>query len=355
LVSRAAKYLAIFEINATIPTPDITIIIIMSNICNPIAGAEIVGREYLESLLPSRDNLRTNQLIDKVRRINSNVGGVDEALQTVKELHGPYRGASEELVSFTKNLFGDSPVFTNSILEIEQSIIGTQRIISDIKDLEGDIDDITFQDLSATLLRGYLDNVRILLPDSVRNNITDRLNEMPLFTKMSEALGVVYSNIIVPDNSVNMIDNVIGSVLDETGLSNVLGKGSWVRLLPEYAENFHNNVRLFQRVGSRVLPKCTYGKIFHKMDEPLAHIYNLAQDVFGFLDILDNRKVYLNMIFQQYGDLAKMVNNIYPMCHEYSAANVSRIISVGGESTSVDMMGRKTQNTKVGGAKSDLI
>jgi hypothetical protein len=318
----------------------------VSNICNPIAAAEIVGREYLESQMPSRDGYKTRKVFDNISLINQSVGSVEDSVAKVAKLHGPYRGPSTELVSFTKNLFGRDEGFRSSILEIENTVIGIQRIVKDVSELGDLIGDITLQDVSATLLRGYLKNVDILLPDGVRTAITSSLNKMPLFTEVSEALGTIYSNIIIPDNAINMVDGIIGNVLDSTGLSSVLGQHTWIRMLPEYAENFHDNIRLFQRLGSRVLPKCTYGKIFNIMDEPLAHLYNLAQDTFSFLDVLDNRKKYLGILFQQYGDLVKKINNLYPMCHEYSVSNEPLNISIGRETAFVDILGDKINKTE---------
>lgn len=320
----------------------------MSQICNPIAAAEIVGREYLEAQLPTRDSYKTRKIFDNIKNINQTVGGIDSSLEKVKTLHGPYKGPSGEFVSFAKNLFGKDANFRSSILEIENTLIGIENLVESVEDTVDLVGSLTLQDVSTALLKGYLANVEILLPDGIKTAITNQLNKMPLFTEMSEALGTLYTNILIPDNAINMIDGVIGSVLDDTGLSNVLGKHSWIRMLPEYAENFHDNVRLFQRLGTRVLPKCTYGKLFHKMDEPLAHIYNLAQDAFGFLDILDNRKKYLGILLEQYSDLVKKINNIFPICHEYSVDSTPTRISIGADFADVDLLGNKifkTQNT----------
>ena len=329
----------------------------MSNVCNPVAAAEIVGREYLESQIPSRDSYKVRKMLDNISLINQSVGSVDDSLSKVAEIHGPYKGPSAELISFTKNLFGRDEGFRTSILEIENSAIGIRRIVEDVEEMGYLVGDTTLQDVSTALLRGYLKNVDILMPDSVRGAITENLNRMPLFTEVSEALGSIYSNILIPDNAINMVDNLIGLTLESTGLSNVLEQHSWIRMMPEYAENFHDNVRLFQRLGSRVLPKCTYGKIFHEMDEPLAHLYNLAQDAFGFLDILDNRKKYLEILFQQYGDLVRRINNLYPLCHEYSVTNEPLNIPIGAESAFVDILGNKinkTQNNASNNTKPNL-
>ena len=107
----------------------------------------------------------------------------------------------------------------------------------------------------------------------------------------------------------------------------------------------HNNVRLFQRLATRVLPRCSYSNVFHVMDEPLAHLYDLARDALFFLDVLDNRKKYINSLISAYGDLLRKINNMYPMCHQYSVANVPSIATVGGDAILVDNMGNKVNQT----------
>jgi hypothetical protein len=323
----------------------------MSNICNPVAAAELVGREYIESQLPTRDSHKTTSIIDGIMRINGNVGGVDKSLDAIQKLHGPWTGSSSELVSFSKNLFGNDPEFKSGLLELEKGITELQSIKSNLDGIISDSRDLTLTDVSTALMRGYLRNVTILLPDGISKAISGELSGLPLFTQISESLGAVYHNFVVTDKGLDMVDGIIQSAIDESGLSSVLDKHAWIRMLPEYASNFHDNIRLFQRMGTRVLPKCTFGKLYHKMDEPLAHIYNLAKDVLNFRDIFDNRKKYLSILFKQYGDLIRKINNMYPICHEYSLDNTSKPIHLGGETIGVDILGNK----KGGGTIGELV
>lgn len=317
----------------------------MSTICNPIAGAEVVGREIIEAQIPSRDSYKINNIIDNIRRINENVGDTDLALGEVKKLQGEWTGSDDGFVSFTKNLFGNDSDFTNTILELENSAIALKNITTNIEGLVDTSKTLTFSEVSTALMRGYLRNVEILLPEGVKNSINENIKEFPLFVELSESLGSMYYNMALSDNTINMVDSIIGDTLESTGLSNILSQHQWVRMLPEYAVNFHNNVRLFQRLGSRVLPKCTYSKVFHIMDEPLAHMYDLASDVLGFLDVLDNRKKYLKLLIGEYGALLKKINNVYPICHEYSIENTPFLANINNEGVLVDNMGRKINKT----------
>lgn len=324
-------------------------------VCNPVAAAELVGREYLLQQLPSRDSYRTRQVIDRIYNINESANGIEDSLNRVQALHGPYNGASTELASFAKNLFGDDPVFRAGILEIEQGLIEAQQLFRNVEGLIDDVSNLTFSDVSTALMRGYLRQVEILLPSSVKDAIQADLERFPLFTKMSEGLGMLYENFVINDGATNLIDGIIQSALDESGLSSVLNQHDWYRTIPEYAINFHDNVRLFQRLGTRVLPKCTYGKIYNIMDEPLAHIYNLAHDVLGFIDIFENRRKYLSLLFGQYRDLIRKINNLYPVCHEYSVTNDVQSIVVGDGTVDVDILGKAANPVQATGAKGRLI
>ena len=248
----------------------------MDTICNPVAGAELVGREIIEAQIPSRNSYKINNIIDNIRRINENVIDVDESVAEIGKLHGEWTGSGNDFVDFTRNLFGNDPDFVDTILELENSAIALKNIVTNVEGIVDTSKSLTFSELSGALVRGYLRNVEILLPDGVNAKITENLQQYPLFTKISESLGSMYYNIALSDNALDMVDSIIGQTLDDTGLSNVLSQHQWIRMLPEYAINFHNNVRLFQRLGSRVLPKCTYSKVFNIMDEPLAHLYDLA-------------------------------------------------------------------------------
>lgn len=317
----------------------------MSVNCNPVAAAEIVGREFIESQLPTKDSFRVNGIFDNIRRINENVGGVDRALTKVNELHGKWTGGSNEFVAFIKNLVGDDPSFISTILEVEKA---AEELTSLVSNIEGVIDDskqLTFSEVSTALTKGYLRNVEMLLPDSVSKRIKSNLQDFPLFTEISESLGSVYYNLTIPDNSIDMVDGILQDTLESTGLSSILSQHTWARLLPEYALNLHNNVRLFQRLGSRVLPKCTYGKVFNIMDEALAHMYDLARDVLFFFDVLDNRKTYLRALINIYGDLLMKVSNYYPLCHQYSVDTPPTEITVGSENILVDILGNPVNTT----------
>ena len=317
----------------------------MSTICNPVAAAEIVGREYIESQMPSNNSYKVNGIIDNIRRINEKVGDIDVSTKEIKRIHGPYTGAGNEFVSFTKNLFGNDPEFVGTILELENSAIALNDIVSNVQGVVDASKTLTMSEVSTALMRGYLRNVDTLLPKSISNAITTNLSEFPLFTDISETLGSVYYNMALSDNAVDMVDSIIGDTLDATGLSNILTQHDWIRMLPEYAANFHNNTRLFQRLATRVLPKCSYPNVFHVMDEPLAHLYDLARDTFSFLDILKNRKKYIKFLIDEYVDLLRKIDNMYPLCHEYSLDNIPESINVGGDNILVDYMGGKVFRT----------
>jgi hypothetical protein len=317
----------------------------MSTICNPVAAAEIVGREYIESQIPSNNSYKVNNLIDNIRRVNERVGDIDVSKREIQRIHGPYNGAGAEFVSFTKNLFGNDPEFVSTILELERSAIALNDIVSNVGDAIDTAKTLTMSEVSTALMRGYLRNVETLLPKSISNTITNNLSEFPLFTEISETLGSVYYNIALSDNAIDMVDSIIGDTLDATGLSNILTQHDWIRMLPEYAANFHNNTRLFQRLATRIMPKCSYANVFHVMDEPLAHLYDLARDSFSFLDILSNRKKYIKFLIDEYGDLLRKINNIYPLCHEYSLDNLPTSVNIGGDNVLVDYMGDKIYKT----------
>lgn len=324
-------------------------------ICNPVAAAEFVGRDFILQQLPSRDSYRTRQVLDDIRQIKDNADGIDLSLNRIQTLHGPYNGASNELASFARNLFGDDPVFRAGILEIERGLIEAQQLLGNFSDLSDSVGDLTFSDVSTALTRAYLREVEILLPNNISESIRNDLSRFPLFTQMSESLGSLYENFVINDTATNLVDGIIQQSLDESGLSSVLNQHQWHRTIPEYAINFHDNVRLFQRLGTRVLPKCTYGKIFNIMDEPLAHIYNLAHDVLGFVDIFENRRKYLSQLFGIYRDLIRKINNIYPICHEYTVSNTPENIIVANGMVNVDNLGNPTQPVQATGSKSGLI
>ena len=127
-------------------------------------------------------------------------------------------------------------------------------------------------------------------------------------------------------------------------MSSVLTKESWLGMLPEYAINFHDNIRLFQRLGTRVMPNCTYGKIYNIMDEPLAHIYNFAQDAYFFSDLLQNRKAVIANIVGKYRNMIKRLNNYFPICAEISVDNTPQNTGYG---VPTDMNGNAVQEVSV--------
>lgn len=330
-------------------------IIVPQTVCNPLSVAEFVGREFILEQMPSNDSYKTRKLVDKIHQVNENVKGLDNSLNRIQALHGPYNGASTELLNFTKNLFGNDPAFRSSILDLERGVINLKNAFQGVEDIVDLAGDITFADLSTGLLRAYLRNVEILLPPAIKGAIQDNLERFPWFSQMSESLGSLYHNFVLNDGATNLVDQMITGVLEDTGLSNVLSQHDWIRMLPEYAANFHDNVRLFQRLGSRVLPKCTFSKIYNIMDEPLAHIYNLANDAFGFLDVFDNRKRYLNLLFNQYQNLIRKINNLYPICHEYSAPSGPQDIRISGDIVSVDILGNPTKSVEATGSIPPII
>lgn len=277
---------------------------------------EVIGREYLETLT-NRPSHVQNQILNNIEDIGQSVGSVDDSIESIKGIHGVYgTGVDSQIASFARNLFGNDPAFTKGVLELENILIEVSNIVDEFEETIDLFGDLNLQDTSAFALRVYLDKVDLVLPDGVRAEIQTVLDELPGFSKLSEQLGGIYNNFVINDTLTNIVDQIIGDVLCETGLSNYLRHNCWVRMLPEYAMHFHDNIRLFQRLGTRVLPKCTYGKIFHIMDEPLAHIYRFAQDAYSFIDFLDNRKAILGGIVGRYRNLIKTLNEYYPLCLE---------------------------------------
>lgn len=315
-------------------------------VCNPIQTAEVIGREYIESQI-RRPSSNVDKLINSVKRINQNAYSVDGSVQKIQELHGDWNGGGNDFLNFAKSLFDGNPSFTKTLLELENIVTEAQNTVYDFQSLVTDIDNLSFQDASNALMRAYLDHTRLLLPDGVSDSLSSQTEKLPLFKEMSEALGSVYYNFIVNDKLTNIIDGVIGDVLEETGLSNMLRKDCWLRMIPEYALNFHRNVSIFQRMGTRVMPKCTYGKIYNIMDEPLAHIYNFAQDALFFLELLDNRVNIISNIIGQYRGMIMKLNSYYPVCVETALINQPTTVTIGGSSVYTDILGNPTQDVVV--------
>lgn len=319
--------------------------------CNPLTTAETIGREYLEATLQPPSG-KIDNLFYRIKSINQRSYSVDESLQEIKDIHGSWSGVDEELVSFAKNLFGDDPNFRQSLLELENVIIQAQNISEDFNTLVSVANNLTLEDVSNTLSRAYLDNVDILLPKGLRKEIQNNLDEFPFFSEMSEALGGLYANFVISDKATNIVDGIIGDVLNETGLSSILKKDSWIGMLPEYAMNFHDNVRLFQRLGTRVMPSCTYGKIYNIMDEPLAHVYSFAQDAYFFIGLLENRTAVLAEIIGKYRGMIKKLNSFFPICTEISVDNTPRDHGYG---TPTDLNGNVVREREVSREQVEIL
>ena len=84
------------------------------------------------------------------------------------------------------------------------------------------------------------------------------------------------------------------------------------------------------------------------MDEALTHMYDLASDALFFTSILDNRKLYLKALLGIYGDLLKMVENYFPICHQYSIPLEPKTIAVGSnKTTNVNHLGATVGNNGI--------
>ena len=306
--------------------------------CSVSKIAEIVGREYIESQLPSRNNFKVNGIIDNIRQINEGVGGIDSAMDTVASLHGPYKGIGGEALAFIGGV-GGTGAFTQSLLQVEQAASQVQSILDGAENIEELFRNLTFQDVAPTLTKMYLRNVKILLPDSVSKSISNHLNEIPLFNDISEAIGSVFYNIRSVEDGVELVDGVMQDVLDATGLSTLLGKDSLLRTIPEYVINMEHNYQIIRRMAMRYMPSCSFGKIFQVVDEAIAHMYDLANDVMGYAHMFDNRQLYIKGLINQYGGLLKLLNNYFPACHQYTTNIPPLEIEYEGRKIMVDKLG----------------
>lgn len=317
----------------------------MSNICNPNTNAVTVNVDFLESILPSRDSYKTRGLTDEIHLLRGYAGGIDGSLDRVRDIHGTWTGSSVEILAFVNNLFEGSSEFNDIIGELRTRVGELQGLSANLDGVEGVVGGDNLSNVSAALLREYRKRLIAISPDGLSNRLIGGEENMPSFTQISESLGSTYHNFYLADNSTDLVEGLIQDAIDSSGLSSVLSKHCWIRLLPEYADLFHSNIQKFNILAARILPRCTYGKIFNKMDEPLAHIYNLAGDVLGFINILNNRVKYLSILFQQYGDLLRLIDNIYPLCHNYTLTNTPEPINLVGESLGVDILGNKIRVT----------
>jgi len=322
-----------------------------SGTCSVSKIAEVVGREYIEALLPARD-AKTTSMIDNIRHINEGIGGVGQAVQEIAIIHGPPKGFGGETLGALGSIFGGADGgFAQTIHQLESAADGVLDAIDNAENLVDTFKTLTFSDVGTALTRAYLRNVETLLPKGISDAISSNIQQFPMFAKISESLGLVFYNMKILNNGIDLIDGVMQDVMDSTGLSTLLGQHSLVRMLPQYAMNLHQNIRLVQRLAMRFMPPCTFGKLFHKMDKALAHMYDFANDVLSYLNILDNRKAYLQALVGQYGSFLSLVNNFYPICHEYTAPNDLKQVDVDGRKVDVDILG----NPKKRGSRQGML
>jgi len=303
-------------------------------------NSKVVGQEVVAAMLPSNDGLTTTTMIDELHALHQWVATPEEKADYVKQLHGETTGSSSELVSLVKDLFGGSSEFTALISEMTE-------LADELVDIAANIDGImdpnktpTLGEMSAGLKRAYASTIRKVLPPDVNSAILDELSFLPALVNIPDTLGDTLYNLNIPNRAIELVDGVMQDVMDSTGLSTMLNKQSMVRIIPEYMIGLHEEAKKFEYFMMRMMPRCAYGKMYQITDEALAHMFDFANDVLGFMHILDNRKTYMASLVRHYGELLLLNNVIYPLRHEYSFDIGIRTIHVNGADVAVDILGR---------------
>lgn len=304
-----------------------------------------VDYKFLKSLNCNVFDLKPKILDELHLALEHSENPINQALQVISELHGPFNGSSQALMSFVNSFKGKMGKF-ESVLQKSSSNI--QDKINQIKELTSEIssninliNQITCSQMDTPTLRSFICEAQKLNP-LINDMIQREIGKFPMFQQISEQVGMFYNlhiNKRMIDPEKVLTDNTGYKSYDTNMVLRKQNYQKGFRPVVEMVEHAHN---FTESLMSRCLPFYDLGNHVkgYSQSSALAHGYTNCQDVFHLKRAQNAKDGAMMKLLAKFGDRLRLLNSFFPVTMSVNYGTESREIQTEHGPVLVDEHGR---------------
>lgn len=314
--------------------------------------AETADYTFFKSLNADVFDL-TPKILDELHlALEHSENPIDQTMQVISEMHGPYNGSSESLLKFSENFSKKMGKFDSAMsktqISIKNRVSQIQEITKQIQSTISLINRKTAHQMDTPTLRAFVGEAQKLNP-LVNDMIQRDIGKFPMFQQVSESIGMFY-NIHVTRSMVDPRKTLEMSKGYDYTTSRTLRKPTYQKLFRPISEMLETSNRMTDAMAYRCLPPHDMSN-FHSNysnEKPITHGFHNCQDVFHQKRMIGARDGVLIKLINQFGDQLRLLNTFFPVTVSVDFATESREIDTEHGKVLVDEHGRNyggyTQN-----------
>lgn len=341
---------------------------------------EILDKASITQLLPRpAGSFGDKNIIEELNLLTQSANGITDMLGGVSQLHGPWTGGSEALSGFLSKISDSNEALSDikggvdratdlllNTLDTADNLVGqinsvanqfggsaeTQEasnqvsgVLDSVAGIAQQLGSISMGSMNSSTIRGYTQQIKFL-PDAVVDFIESNLGDYPYFQEVSENIGGIYYNLVMADNAIDLIQQVRTGGVRELDTNSILRRDTWTKVFPQIGEQLDGAVSKIDNLFVRSLPDQCFGKIITEYQEPIAHGYNLCNDVLQAKRIVETKEKVLSKLVGNFQDVIRRLDGFFPVLAQAKFDKETIDIEVGGSSITVDELGNKIPTQK---------
>lgn len=307
----------------------------------------LLNKDVYDQILPRPQfSYNDRNITEELGLIVQSANGVASAINSVGSIHGAWTGGSTYISDFAQQVEQSSSELANIVGGINVATDLLQSTVGVVEEISYQLGSVTMGGMPTTFLRSTLEQMAFM-PDSIRNFLTDQAQKFPYFQKVSEAVGGVFYNFVLADNAINLADQVVNSITNKNA-SGHIRPGTFMKLFSETTDMVESGASIIDNLFVRALPQEAFGKVQTKYEEPIAHGYNLCNDVLQGERIVGARNTVLGNLLGSLKDVMRRLDSFFPVLCSVKFQKEEFPISVGGATVIVDQFGNKIPTEKPG-------
>lgn len=307
--------------------------------------AEVADYNFFKSLNANVFDLSPKILDELHLALEHSEKPIEQTMQVISEMHGPYNGSSEKMAEFVNSFAGKLGKFESALTK-SKSLMNSKAeqiksIVSEIKSTVNLINKTTASQMNTPMLRAFIGEAQKLNP-LVNDLIQREIDRFPMFQQVSESIGMFF-NIHVTKTALD----VSKTLKNNTGYTNydtnmILRKNSFKKSFRPISEMIERSHVLTDSLSYRCIPQNDIAN-YHKNygdSTPFSHGYNNCQDVYHLERMKNARNGSLIKLINTFGDQLRLLNTFFPVTISLDYGTESQEIMTEHGPVLVDEHGR---------------
>lgn len=321
--------------------------------------AQTADYKFFKSLNCNAFDL-TPKILDELHLALEHVENpINQTMQVISELHGPFSGSSQELGDFIQSLSGKLGKFESALKKMQSNvktqIAKVKDAVSKVESSVNLINQITSSEMSTSMLRAFIGQAQKLNP-LVNDLIQREIEKFPMFQQISESIGMFYnihiSKVMIDPEKV--LNGNTGYKSDDTNM--VLRKDNFKKIFRPISEMIEQSNNLTESLIHRCQPITDLTNYIKNYSESSSkcHGYSNCQDVFHYKRAVAAKDGALVKVISHLGDRVRLLNSIFPVTVSLDYGTQTQEIQTEHGPVMIDENGRSFSENTNNASKDNL-